>query len=37
MIYRLRAGWDMEAQADMEETGSSRQLTLKREAPGDQV
>ena len=40
-IYRLRAGRGKEAQANMEETdavsGSSRQLTLKKGAPGDQV
>ena len=37
MKYRLMASWDREAQADMEETGGSQQLTLKKEAPGDQV
>ena len=45
VIYRLVAGGGREAQAYMEETerrktavcGSSRQLTLKKGAPGDQV
>ena len=44
VIYRLMAAGGREAQANMEETYGERcrewnlrQLTLKKEAPGDQV